>query len=277
MARVKSTRKPRKNKKIGGKIKEKRPKSTIIRPLIHMGFKLEDICRAINKVPDLDPTVQTVLGELIRVHDERERKSLEERSDNKIFQPTPELIRKKSSEILEQNTKHREAKSSKDQNNDAGKPKTCKVCFEEIKSVDDNQTFTNGMRAELPSCGHYFHKKCWRGYLKDKLESQIIAKEVTCIMNNCDRKLYVGNKMFDKYKNFVKQARLRADPNVRWCPNPKCSKPIHGDGGGHGEGEGEGDDKCVYKSIPFPAKNKSTSTTISVCLKAPCLTLFGVQ
>jgi hypothetical protein len=46
-----------------------------------------------------------------------------------------------------------------------------------------------------------------------------------------------------QYEALVAEATLREDPNVRWCPNPRCGKPIShpipdddGDDGGGGSG-----------------------------------------
>ena len=85
----------------------------------------------------------------------------------------------------------------------------------------------------LEECAHMYCKKCWNGYLTNKIMSEGVGSKIFCPETSCDA-LVDGLKVIDLIEsqarktysllvsnNFVNCHRL-----LKWCPAPNCTNAI---------------------------------------------------
>ena len=102
----------------------------------------------------------------------------------------------------------------------------CSVCYEDVL-CDCVQV--------IESCSHRFCSKCVTSYLEAALESGEVL-DTKCPDNSCEQLLTdndLGKALsliqFGKFKQFRTLAKLRLEPNCRWCPNETCQSGVIAD------------------------------------------------
>eukprot|EP01103_Thecamoeba_quadrilineata_P003010 TRINITY_DN12845_c0_g1_i1.p1 TRINITY_DN12845_c0_g1~~TRINITY_DN12845_c0_g1_i1.p1 ORF type:complete len:461 (+),score=56.07 TRINITY_DN12845_c0_g1_i1:42-1424(+) len=102
----------------------------------------------------------------------------------------------------------------------------CPICTEEFSD------FTTYLR--IRGCGHTYCKDCLRSFLQEQVDSGRIL-QINCPDPLCDCELSVEEieevleeGRFLKFQQFRFLAKLRVEPNARWCPKPVCDTPLIG-------------------------------------------------
>mmetsp|Transcript_6768 Transcript_6768/g.19163 ORF Transcript_6768/g.19163 Transcript_6768/m.19163 type:complete len:346 (-) Transcript_6768:1771-2808(-) len=98
-------------------------------------------------------------------------------------------------------------------------PGECPICWED------------GPGVHLPACQHFFCLDCIEMYISTRVSSGNILS-MDCPDPQCDAEILdqeiaalIPPEMFEKYSQFQFLARLRLEPNCRYCPNEDCRTP----------------------------------------------------
>ena len=74
---------------------------------------------------------------------------------------------------------------------------------------------------------------CWGAYVKSKVNEGVV--EIPCVELQCptsvsedDCTRFTGPEIMSKYKKYKAAQELEANPQMRWCINPHCGKPVFG-------------------------------------------------
>ncbi|KAN0031858.1 hypothetical protein ACTFIV_005725 [Dictyostelium citrinum] len=104
------------------------------------------------------------------------------------------------------------------------KGESCSICADDLDS-------SNG--SYLP-CKHYSCNDCWNQYLSLKvLEGG--ATSITCMGVKCPSVIpdefinLVAPTLYPKYLERLAQTYVDQNPNMRWCPAPKCGNALKAD------------------------------------------------
>lgn len=111
----------------------------------------------------------------------------------------------------------------------------CPICYTNEISTGDA---VSGQTVEL-ACKHRFCSDCTIESLRGLIETADL-KKLKCFDHECAqaiedntlRDILTRNsqsELYEKYKRFVKQSNLDADPLIRWCPKPECGRHIRAD------------------------------------------------
>jgi ariadne-1 len=80
-------------------------------------------------------------------------------------------------------------------------------------------------------CKHFLCKNCWKNYNEIAIKGGSNCLRLKCPSKDCNmvvtEKLLsktVSNEFFEKYNNYLIKSFIDDDPNIKWCPNPKCEK-----------------------------------------------------
>ena len=105
------------------------------------------------------------------------------------------------------------------------KEEECSVCYENVLSF---------RMISIDECGHRFCSDCISGRLQSAFHNGEFGN-VDCPANGCNCILEdhllqsaLSPQQFVRFKRFRDLARLRLDPNCRWCPNPDCAEGVIG-------------------------------------------------
>ncbi|KAJ9456748.1 hypothetical protein DIPPA_13592 [Diplonema papillatum] len=99
---------------------------------------------------------------------------------------------------------------------------TCIACLENVPLVELD-------------CGHGSCAECWRRYIMNRVTDGEV--NIGCMFLDCDETLSEdrvleflqdNDQASARYLRFLEMKRLESDPNMRWCINPKCGKPVFG-------------------------------------------------
>lgn len=96
----------------------------------------------------------------------------------------------------------------------------CEICSEPIIDV-----------VPIP-CGHSFCRNCWSEYLQVKIGDGKVT-QLHCPAMGCEQivpfeliSLVVGPDLSAKYLKFGLDAFVEASEDIRWCPNPGCTRAV---------------------------------------------------
>ena len=127
------------------------------------------------------------------------------------------------------NDQEEEDKSSEDSDAqllDGEQPNLCDICYEEYPP-----TKFFGL-----SCGHEFCKACMREHLKSNIMDGKIIK-IPCMMADCslefkpeDVHRFGSQRTYKKYLKFKRNIDVDLNPDLRWCPDPKCMHYVEREG-----------------------------------------------
>jgi len=101
----------------------------------------------------------------------------------------------------------------------------CVVCSEDYSQED---------MKKLP-CGHSFCLNCLDRFYTERVTSGRVTEEkLTCPMPDCkvpiprgEIEATVEDSIWQKYLRFLKEAEINADPNARYCPQPRCDNVLY--------------------------------------------------
>eukprot|EP01016_Furgasonia_blochmanni_P046611 TRINITY_DN6743_c0_g4_i1.p1 TRINITY_DN6743_c0_g4~~TRINITY_DN6743_c0_g4_i1.p1 ORF type:complete len:396 (+),score=44.76 TRINITY_DN6743_c0_g4_i1:42-1190(+) len=114
----------------------------------------------------------------------------------------------------------RQSPSKAKQGEEVKKMQECRICTGEFDA-----------NAEIVIFGgksHEICKECYGKYLESRINVSMV-KEIKC--PHCEikiaeevLKLLAPPASYEKLKRFQRDREISEDPNLRWCPNPKCSR-----------------------------------------------------
>lgn len=99
----------------------------------------------------------------------------------------------------------------------------CSVCYEDVLTY---------CVTEVEACKHRFCRACVTNYLDVALADGKVLN-TTCLDITCESELSdqvildcIGVLKFAKFKQYRLLAKLRLEPNCRWCPNEGCDNGV---------------------------------------------------
>ena len=96
-----------------------------------------------------------------------------------------------------------------------GKVMMCELCYESIPETEFYSL----------KCGHEYCQLCYEDYLNNAIgEGKVL--NITCMYGASCREEFteknvkdcVSEATYQKYRRFVRNAKVDSDPNLRWCP-----------------------------------------------------------
>ena len=143
----------------------------------------------------------------------------------------------------------------------------CSICWD---SVEDT------VACAMSVCQHFFHKKCFRNYLREELKAKgQIALLAGCPTNGCTytcdiacfHHLFQGaredHSMMEKYMYFRISNFVESHPHYRWCPH--CRRPVYYE---HTKSSSNG--AVARSATPPPNSEKSNVVQCTQCDEEFC-------
>ena len=100
----------------------------------------------------------------------------------------------------------------------------CSCCFDDFEGKE---------MFSLP-CKHFLCGGCWKNYNEVGIKDGTQCLSLKCPYPKCNLvvsevmiKKTVSKELFEKYNKYLMRSFIDDDPNIQWCPNPKCGKVIY--------------------------------------------------
>ena len=100
----------------------------------------------------------------------------------------------------------------------------CSCCFDDFQGKE---------MFSLP-CKHFLCGGCWKNYNEVGIKDGTQCLSLKCPYPKCNLvvsevmiKKTVSKELFEKYNKYLMRSFIDDDPNIQWCPNPKCGKVIY--------------------------------------------------
>jgi hypothetical protein len=102
----------------------------------------------------------------------------------------------------------------------------CTICFCPVESED---------QLAVLSCSHFFCRECISRWIESRTnDGKIAGKFIFCPNDACrspfedaEIQKFASEETLAKYQRIQTNHLVERNPNARWCPNPKCSKPVY--------------------------------------------------